>query len=334
MGRLMPRDISTIAVLMFSGVPMFETSVPISVFGMDRTDSGAPKFTLLAVAAEDGPLISTAGVQIHAPYVLDDLGDAGIVVIPSWRGPQESVPERCLEAIRSAHADGAVVVGLCMGAFVLAATGLLDGRRAATHWFHAAALAARYPKIRVDPGVLFVDDGDVITSAGTAAGLDACIHIVTRFWGVKAATAIAGRMAVPPQRSGAQPQIIPGSVQTGSDGNGLSEIMEYVIRNLDEKLDVDKLAAQFNLSRRTFDRRFRAATGLSPIQWILHQRVLHAQHLLEEIDLTVDAIARQVGLSNAVSLRPLFRRTVGISPQVYRAGFRGSSGPGLPPRQR
>src|SRR5262249_49134219 len=262
---------------MFNGVPMFETSVPISVFGMDRTDSGAPKFTMLPVAAEDGPLISTGGVRLHPPYGLDDMREAGIVVIPSWRGPQERVPERGLEAIRAAHADGAVVVGLCVGAFVLAAAGLLDGRRAATHWLYAAALAARYPEIRVDPAVLFVDDGDVVTSAGTAASLDACIHIVARFWGVKASTAIARRMAVAPHRSGSQAQVIAGALHTGSDGNQLSEIMEYVIRNLDQHIDVDQLAAQFNLGRRTFDRHFRAATGLSPIQWILHQRVLRAQ---------------------------------------------------------
>lgn len=321
----MVRDVSKIAVLIFNGVPMFETSVPISVFGMDRTSSGAPKFALLPVAAEVGPLISTGGIQIHAPYQLDDLDDVGIVMVPSWRDPQETVPGPSLEAIRAAHAGGAVVVGLCMGAFVLAAAGLLDGRRAATHWFHAAALAARYPKIRVDPSVLFVDDGDVITSAGTAAGLDACIHIVRRFWGVKAATAIAQRMVVPPQRSGAQAQHIHGPVLTGTDADGLSEIMEYVIRHLDQQIDVDTLAAQFNLSRRTFDRHFRAATGLSPMQWILHQRVLRAQHLLEETDLTVNAIARQVGLSKAVSLRPLFRRVVGSTPHAYRESFRSRS---------
>jgi transcriptional regulator GlxA family with amidase domain len=317
----MPRKIGTIAVLMFNDVPIFETSVPISVFGMDRTDSGAPKFTLLPVAAEDGPLISTGGVEVQARYGLDDFDDAGIVVIPSWRGAQEIVPEESLEAIRAAHADGAVVVGLYLGVFVLAATGLLDGRQVATHWFFAAALAARYPKIQVDPAVLFVDDGDVVTSAGTAAGLDACIHIVARFWGVKAATAIAGRMAFSPQRSGAQAQVTAGPAQAGSS-NGLSEIMEYVIRNLDQQIDVDKLAAQCGLSRRTFDRRFRAVTGLSPLQWILHQRVLRAQHLLEETDLTINAIARRVGLSKAVSLRPMFRRVVGLSPQDYRASFR------------
>jgi transcriptional regulator GlxA family with amidase domain len=321
----MPRDVSNIAVLIFNGVPMFETSVPISVFGMDRTSSGAPRFTLLPVAAEDGPLISTGGIRTHAPYGLDDFRDSGIVIIPSWRDPQETVPERSLEAIRAAHADGAVIVGLCVGTFVLAATGLLDGRRAATHWFHAPALAARYPTIRVDPTVLFVDDGDVVTSAGTAAGLDACIHLVRRFWGVKAASAIARRMVVPPQRSGAQAQNIQDPVQTGTDGNGLTQIMEYVIRNLDQQIDVDSLAVQFDLSRRTFDRRFRGATGLSPMQWILHQRVLRAQHLLEETDLTVSAIARQVGLSEAVSLRPLFRRIVGMSPHSYRESFRRRS---------
>jgi transcriptional regulator GlxA family with amidase domain len=320
----MPRKIGTIAVLMFNGVPMFETSVPISVFGMDRTDSGAPKFTLLPVAAEDGPLISPGGIQVQARYGLDDFDDAGIVVIPSWRGAQEIVPEESLEAIRAAHADGAVIVGLYMGVFVLAATGLLDERRAATHWFFAAALAARYPKVQVDPAVLFVDDGDVVTSAGTAAGLDVCIHIVARFWGVKAATAIAGRMAFSPQRSGAQAQVTAGPAQTGSEGNGISEVMEYVIRNLDQQIDVDKLAVQCSLSRRTFDRRFRAGTGLSPIQWIHHQRVLRAQHLLEETDLTINAIARRVGLSKAVSLRPVFRRVVGLTPQDYRASFRQS----------
>ena len=297
---MMGRDISKIAVLIFNGVPMFETSVPLSVFGMDRTSIGAPRFSLLPVAAEDGPLISTGGIQIRAPYQLDDLDDVGIVMVPSWRDPQEAVPEPSLEAIRRAHADGAVVVGLCMGSFVIAATGLLDGRRAATHWSYATALAARYPNVRVDPSVLFVDDGDVITSAATAAGLDACFHIVRRFWGVKAATAIAQRMVVPPLQSGTQAQHIHGPVQTGTDGNGLSEFMEYVVRHLDQQVDVDTLAAQFHLSRRTFDRHFRAATGLSPMQWILHQRVLRAQHLLEQTDLTVNAIARQVGLSKAV----------------------------------
>ena len=321
----MPRDISTIAVLMFNDVPLFETSVPISVFGMDRTSSGAPNFRLLPIAAEDGALISTGGVRIHAPFGLGDLSDAGIVMIPSWRAAEETVPHRALDAVRAAHADGAVMVGLSTGAFVLAAAGLLNGRRAATHWLYAAALAARYPKIQVDPAVLYVDDGDVITTAGTAAGLDACLHIVARFWGVKAATAIARRMAVAPQRSGAQAQVVADTTEEEDGGNGLSEIMDYVIRNLNEQIDIDRLAARFNLSRRTFDRRFRAATGLSAVQWIMHQRVLRTRHLLEDTDLTLDAIAHQVGLSKAVSLRPQFHRIVGVTPRAYRASFRTRS---------
>jgi transcriptional regulator GlxA family with amidase domain len=326
-GGFMRRLMSTIAVLMFDGVPMFETSVPISVFGMDRTTTGAPKFTLLPVAAEGNPVMTTGGVRIQAPYGLEDLSRAGIVMIPSWRGVREDVPPQSLRAIRAAHADGALIVGLSMGAFVLAATGLLDGRRAATHWLLAPALAARYPQIQVDSAVLYVDDGDVITGAGTAAGLDACIHIVARFWGVNAATAISRRMAVPPQRAGAQAQVISDPAQSGRDGNNLSDIMEYIVRNLDQHVDIDGVAAQFNLSRRTFDRQFRGATGLSPVQWILHQRVLRAQHLLEVTDLTVDAIAHQIGLSQAVSLRPLFRRMVGVSPQTYRTNFRDGAKP-------
>lgn len=318
----MQRRMNAIAVLIFDGVPMFEISVPISVFGMDRTTSGAPKFILSTFAASGDPVTTTGGVRIRAPYGLGDLHDVGIVIVPSWRGAPEDIPPQAIRAIRAAHADGAVIVGLSTGAFVLAAAGLLDGRRAATHWTFAPALAARYPQIRVDPTVLYVDHGDVITSAGTAAGLDACLHIVARFWGVKAATAISRRMAVPPQRAGAQAQFVSDATQSGSH---ISEIMEHLVRNLHQHIEIDRLAAQFNLTRRTFDRQFRAATGLSPVQWILHQRVLRAQHLLEATDLTVDAVARQVGLSNAVSLRPLFRRVVGVSPQNYRANFRGDA---------
>jgi transcriptional regulator GlxA family with amidase domain len=318
----MPRDPSTVAVLMFSGAALFDMSVPISVFGMDRSDSGAPKFSLLPIATDEQPIVSTGGVKVVPQYGLGDLDDAGIVIVPTWRGADEALPERSVEAIRAAHADGAVVVGLCLGTFVLAAAGLLNGRRAATHSRHAAELAARYPQVRVDPAVLYVDDGDVVTSAGGAAGLDACLHIVARFWGVKAAAAIAGRMANPPPRSGAQSQVVPDVVLDTGDGARLSAIMEYVVRNLDRQFDIEDLAREFAVSRRTFDRHFRAATGLSPVQWVLYQRVLRSQHLLEETDLTVDAIAHQVGLSNAVSLRPVFRRLVGVSPQAYRVDFR------------
>ncbi len=317
----MGRDGSAIAVLMFDGAPMFEMSVPISVFGIDRTASGAPAFTVLPVAAEPGTLTSTSGVELLAPYGLDALGRAGIIIVPSWRDPLELPPTSVIEALQAAHADGAVLVGLCMGAFVLAATGVLDGRRAATHWFHAATLAARYPEVKVDASVLYVDEGDIVTSAGTAAGLDACLHLVRRAWGSEAAAAIARRMVTPPHRGGTQAQYIDQPVPEPAAGDDLAEVMTYVLEHLDEPLDVGVLAARANLSRRQFDRRFRSRTGSSPLQWLLQQRITHAQRLLEQTDLTVDSIARHVGLSGAVSLRPGFHRLVGVSPQQYRDTF-------------
>ena len=320
----MRRDTTTVAVLMFDQAPMFEMAVPISVFGVDRTASGAPRFDLLAIAAEGGPIASTAGLTIDAPHGLDALDRAGIVVVPSWRDPLEEPPAPVLEALRRAHADGALVVGLCLGAFVLAAAGLLDGRQVATHWFHAPTLAAMYPGLTVDSSVLFVDDGDLVTSAGTAAGLDACLHVVRRLWGARAASTIARRMVVPPQRSGGQAQYIEQPVPEYRTADDLASSMAYALEHLAEPLGVDQLAEKAHLSRRTFDRRFRTHTGISPKQWLLHQRILSSQRLLEDTDLTIDTVAHQVGMANGVTLRPHFRRIVGVSPQRYRDSFRGS----------
>lgn len=318
----MSRDATTVAVVMFDGAPLFETSVPISVYGVNRCTADVPRFTLLAVAAEPGPVNTTGGIQLSAPHSLDAIKDAGIVVVPSWRDPRERPPEPVLDALREAHADGALIVGLCLGAFVLAAAGLLDGRRASTHWAFAPTLAAAYPRVQVDPTVLYVDDGDVVTSAGTTAGIDACLHVVRRLWGPAAATSIARTMVTPPQRSGGQAQYIDQPLPERAEDDELSRAMAYAVEHLDEVVEVETLAGHVHLSRRTFDRRFRATTGVSPLQWLLHQRILRAQQLLEHTDLPVDAIARRVGLSSAVSLRPPFRRMVGVSPQEYRATFR------------
>ncbi|WP_197498942.1 MULTISPECIES: GlxA family transcriptional regulator [unclassified Mycobacterium] len=306
-------------MLMFNGASMFETSVPMSVFGMNP--AGAPAFTVLPVAGETGRMRTSDGVGFDPPHGLEALDRAGIVVLPGWRSPHDAPPPGSLEAVRTAHADGALIVSLCMGAFVLAATGLLDGRRAAAHWFHAPTLAARYPSVRVDPSVLFIDDGDIVTSAGTAAGLDACLHVVRRHWGAAAATAIARHLVLSPARCGSQAQFVDRPVPLRSEDVELGRVMEYAIAHL-QHVDIDALAARAGLSRRTFDRRFRVQTGVSPLQWLLHQRILRAQNLLERTELTVDAIARQVGLATAVSLRPAFRRIVGVSPQAYRQAFR------------
>lgn len=315
------RDPLTVAVILFDRSPLFETSVPLSVFGADRSDTGAPTFDVRAVGGDEGPITTTAGVVLHAPHSLDAIEEAGTVIVPSWRLSDERPPEPVLDALRAAHAGGATVVGLCRGAFVLAAAGLLDGRRAATHWYFAPALAAAYPRVRVDASVLYVDEGSIVTSAGTAAGIDACLHLVRRRFGAQAAAAIARRMVVPPQRTGGQAQYIEHAVPQVPDS--LSDVLSHAIRNLhDPDLDVNALAARALMSRRSFDRRFRELTGTSPLQWLLAQRIMQAQRLLETTDLGIDAVARQVGFASGVALRPHFRRVVGVAPQTYRDTFR------------
>lgn len=320
------RDPLTVAVLMFDGAPMFETSVPISVFGVDRSETGVPCFTVLAVNAEDTdedvPLTTTAGITFHAPHGLDALDKAATIIVPSWRGPAERPPEPALAALAAAHADGATIVGLCRGAFVLAAAGLLDGRDAATHWMFAPALAAAYPTVRVDASVLYVDDGDILTSAGTAAGIDACLHLVRRRFGARIANRIARRMVVPPQRSGGQAQYIERPMPDTDIGDPLSEVLTYAVGHLDDgAVDVEALAARVHMSRRTFDRHFRELTGSSPHQWLLSQRIMQAQQLLEATNLSIDTVARRIGFANGVALRPHFRRATGVAPQTYRDTF-------------
>jgi transcriptional regulator GlxA family with amidase domain len=320
-GRRRERRANRVAVLLFDGCPLFETSVPLSVFGVDRSDTGAPVFDIRAVAGEPGPVVTTAGVVLTAPHGLAAVDRAGIVIVPTWRDPAEQPPAAVLAALRRAHREGALILGLCLGAFVLAAAGLLDGRRAATHWRYAERLAAAHPAVEVDPAVLYVDDGQVITSAGTAAGLDACLHVVRREYGAAAAAAIARRMVVSPHRSGGQAQFRENPLPTQA-GAELSDVLAWALDNLDAGLDVQSLSNRAHLSRRTFDRRFREVVGTSPLDWLLHQRVLEAQRLLEGSDLTVDTVASRVGFSNAVAMRPHFRRIVGVSPQSYRQSFR------------
>ena len=323
----MTRDPSVVAVLVFDRSPLFEMSVPLSVFTPDVSPEAGHRFELRSVAAEPGPLRTTGGLEIRAPYELDSLETAGIVVVPAWRDPHERPGEPVLAALRAAHADGAVIVGLCLGAFVVAAAGLLNGRRAATHWALTGELAAAYPDVTVDPAALFVDEGDVLTSAGAAAGIDACLHLVRRTIGADTAAAIARRMVVPPQRSGTQAQYLDHPVPERVDDD-LFKVLAHALEHLNSPLDVEAMAARAHMSRRAFDRKFRAAVGDSPMRWLMHQRVLHAQRLLEGTDLSVDAIARNVGLGAGVSLRPHFRRQVGTSPQAYRQAFRATDASG------
>ena len=312
-----------VAVLLFSGGPIFESSIPLSVFGADRQDAGVPRYRLLVCAGEEGPLRTTGGLELTAPHGLEAVSRAGTVVVPAWRSITQPPPEPALEALRRAHEEGARIIGLCTGAFVLAAAGLLDGRPATTHWMYAPTLAKRYPSVHVDPRELFVDDGDILTSAGTAAGIDLCLHVVRTDHGPEVAGALARRLVVPQRRgNGGQDRYPDRSLPEEIGGDPLAEVVAWALEHLHEQFDVETLAARAYMSRRTFDRRFRSLTGSAPLQWLITQRVLQAQRLLETSDYSVDEVAGRCGFRSPVALRGHFRRQLGASPAAYRAAYR------------
>jgi transcriptional regulator GlxA family with amidase domain len=313
-----------IAALAFDGISPFHLSVPCAVFGEDRSEGGVPAFDFRVCAAEPGPLATTAGFTIAATHGLDALADAHTVIVPTWRDTGETPPAALLDALRAAHARGARLVGLCLGAFVLAATGLLDGRRATTHWAWAEAFARQYPQIRLEPDVLYVDDGDVVTSAGTAAGLDCCLHIVRGMCGARVANFIARRLVVPPHRQGGQAQYIQQPVPPGPRGDRLSELLDWIAGNLDAPHTLDALATRALMSRRTLTRRFREATGTTVGAWLLTQRLARAQELLETTDQPVESVAALAGFGSTASLRQHFGDAFRTSPSAWRREFRGS----------
>lgn len=311
-----------VAVMLFSGGPIFESSIPLSVFGIDRQDAGVPRYRLLVCAGEEGSLRTTGGLELIAPHGLEALSRAGTVVVPAWRSISQAPPAEALISLRRAHEEGARIIGLCTGAFVLAAAGLLDGRPATTHWMYAPTLAKRYPTVHVDPRELFVDDGDVLTSAGTAAGIDLCLHVVRTDHGADAANALARRLVVPPRRSGGQDRYLDRSLPEEIGGDPLAEVVSWALEHIHEQFDVETLAARAYMSRRTFDRRFRSLTGSAPLQWLITQRVLQAQRLLETSDYSVDEVAQRCGFRSPVALRGHFRRQLGSSPASYRSAYR------------
>jgi transcriptional regulator GlxA family with amidase domain len=314
-----------VATVICHGVAPFEMAVPCEVFGIDRSELGVPWYRHRICAAETPPIRSSQGFTIDTPYGLDEVVRADTVIVPAWGVGQldEDPPPALLDALRTAHRRGARILSVCSGAFVLAAAGLLDGRRATTHWMHAEELAARYPQIDVDPDVLYVDNGDVMTSAGTAAGIDLCLHVVRLDFGAEIANAVARRMVVPPHREGGQAQFVEAPMATGEPGSDrFAATLEFMLEHLDEPLSVEGMADRAAMSPRTFARRFRASTGTTPGQWLVRQRVLLAQRLLETTDDPVELIALRCGFGTAAGLRLHFRRTLATSPLVYRRTFR------------
>ncbi|MGF6755496.1 helix-turn-helix domain-containing protein [Paraburkholderia sp. GAS42] len=312
-----------IAVVAFDRISPFHLSVPCVVFGEDRGDGGVAAFDFRVCASEPGTLSTTAGFSIAASHGLDALADADTIIVPSWRDPDEPPPAALLDALRAAHARGAQLVGLCLGAFVLAAAGLLDGRPATTHWAWADDFARRYPKVKLDANVLYIDDGNVLTSAGTAAGLDCCLHVLRKQCGAQTASYVARRLVVPPHRQGGQAQYIQQPVPDNAHGDRLSGLLDWVCRNLDAPHTLDSLAGRALMSRRTFTRRFREATGTTVGAWLLAQRLTRAQQLLETTDQPVDAIAGSAGFGSTASLRQHFADAFRTSPSAYRREFRG-----------
>ena len=258
---------------------------------------------------------------LDTPYTLDDLDDVDTLVFTHWRSPDEPVPGYLLSAVQKAHARGARLLSICSGVFVLAAAGLLDGRPATTHWRYADDLARLYPTIDVRPDVLYVDDGEVMTSAGTAAGIDLCLHVVRLDYGAEIANSVARRMVVAAHRDGGQAQFVERPVLTDAGDDALGKALGWALEHLDEPLSIEQLASRAHMSPRTFARRFRAAYGTTPYRWLLLQRLLLARRLLETTDRPIERIAEQAGFGTAAALRVHFRRSVTTSPLAYRRLF-------------
>jgi transcriptional regulator GlxA family with amidase domain len=314
----------TVAAVIADGVNPFELSVACEVFGLDRRDIVDPWYRFIVCAVGDTPVRTkgASGLTLDTPYGLADLDGADTIIAPMWPGGM-SVPPALASALRRAYDRGARILSFCSGAFLLAEVGLLDGRRATTHWMYTDDLARRFPAVQVQPDVLYVVDGRIMTSAGTAAAIDLCLHVVRLDHGAEAANSVARRMVVPPHRDGGQAQFVDAPVPAEPDGTDpFRDTLDWVIEHLDQPLSVEVLARRAATSPRTFARRFVAATGTTPLRWLLRQRVLLAQRLLETTDEPIERIADRCGFGTAAGMRIHFQRQVGTSPTSYRRAFR------------
>jgi transcriptional regulator GlxA family with amidase domain len=320
--------LTKVAALAMDGVAAFELGVLCEAFGTDRTAEGFPAYDFALCSPGGRPVRCRSGFDITPGHDLTPMADADVVAVPAMGpgftgGPSDElhVPDEVVAALRAAAERGAWVLSVCSGAFVLGEAGLLDHRRCTTHWMYADALAARYPLAKVDADVLYVEDGPVLTSAGTAAGIDACLHLIRQEQGSAVATALARRMVVPPHRDGGQAQYIETPVAPGPAADSLQPVLTWMQEHLADEQTVESLAARAHLAPRTFARRFRAETGTTPHGWLTAQRVLLARRLLEDTDLGVDQIAVRAGFGNSAALRNHFARRLGTSPAAYRRRF-------------
>lgn len=310
-----------VAVAVSDGMPIFEVAIPCEVFGRPRRDLLDPWYDFRVCAEAPGRTRIGAGFVAGTPHGLNSLARADTVIIPACPDPDAPIAPALVNAVRRAHARGARIASICTGAFVLAEAGLLDGRRATVHWKYASLLAERYPKVAVDPAVLYVDEGDVLTSAGVAAGLDLCLHIVRLDLGPEIANALARRLVVSPHRPGGQAQYVETPLPKADD-DSLAPLLQWAVAQLHRPLTIADLALRQHVTQRTLVRRFRAATGMPPLRWLLTQRVQKACSLLESTSKTPSAIAELCGLGSEANLRHHFARIVGLPPSGYRQTFR------------
>ena len=310
-----------VAVVAFDQISPFHLSVPCLVFG--DTHPHFPKFNFAVCATESGAMSTTGGFSLYIAHDLSILKTADIIIIPSWRNIDETAPQALLDALNNAHQRGAQLVGLCLGAFVLAQAGLLNGRSATTHWAYAEQLKARYPQVNVDADVLYIEEGNVLTSAGTAAAVDCCLHIIRSRYGSDIANQLARRLVVPPHRQGGQAQYIEQPIPTTIASTRLSEAMDFVRANLDKPHSLDSLANKLAMSRRTLTRQFKQLTGTTVGEWLLQERLAYAQRLLEMSEHDIDNVATLAGFGSTESLRLHFKRAFSVSPQAWRQTFKG-----------
>jgi transcriptional regulator GlxA family with amidase domain len=311
-----------IAALCLDDVVAFDLSAPAQVFSSAWTE-GRPLYEFTACAVEPGAVATTTGFSITGLAGLEAIDNADTVLVPGYQPVFERPPEPALEALRAAARRGARVASICTGAFALAEAGLLDGRRATTHWFAATVLAGRFPEVEVDPDVLYVDSDPILTSAGLSAGIDLCLHLVRSDHGERIGARVARAMDASPHRAGGQAQFIERALPASAGSGSLEQVRSWALDHLTEPLDVAALASRAGVSPRTFARRFVAETGTTPLKWLHTQRVLEARRLLEHTDLPIERVAAEAGFGSAPSLREHFRRATATTPTAYRRSFAG-----------
>lgn len=310
-----------VVALAYDGLCTFEFGVAVEIFGLARPELGPDWYRFAVAAADEGELRATGGVRVMADGDMSLIAQAGTVIVPGWRGADTPVPDALCQQLREAHRRGCRILSICSGVFVLAAAGLLEGCRATTHWRYLETLQQRYPDVEVVPDVLYVDEGTVLTSAGSAAGIDLCLHLVRRDFGQEATNSVARRLVVQPHRDGGQTQNIVRPVPVARESKRLGLLFDYLHQQLADNHTVASLASRAGMSPRTFLRRFQDATGTTPARWLLNERLMRARGMLEKTRLSLDSIAIQVGFGSSSTLRYHFQQHFSVSPAAYRKSF-------------